>query len=288
MHGGVVATVMDSAAAVALGRLRGEQLRRDNPHATVEMNVSLISAARPGDELIVEGRVLKLGRAVAFCEAEARRRSDSELIAKGRFTFAISTRKLRVSTRGSMATVYIGLGANIGNREANLRMALRGLTRMARVEAVSSLYETDPVGSVQDHPPSTTPSAASRPASSRNLSCASSRASNTRSAAAPAARRRPTPDRPRYPPLRGSRASRAQISQSPTRASLSAHSSSSRWPKSRRTRAIRRRDKTVAELARRWGRAASVRSSRPDGTVSPDQRKGCGSNGQRKDNQPDS
>jgi 2-amino-4-hydroxy-6-hydroxymethyldihydropteridine diphosphokinase len=47
-----------------------------------------------------------------------------------------------------MAAVYLGLGANIGNREANLRMALRGLTRMARVEAVSSLYETDPIGSV--------------------------------------------------------------------------------------------------------------------------------------------
>jgi 2-amino-4-hydroxy-6-hydroxymethyldihydropteridine diphosphokinase len=48
-----------------------------------------------------------------------------------------------------MATVYLGLGANIGNREANLRMALRGLARTARVEAVSSLYETDPIGSVQ-------------------------------------------------------------------------------------------------------------------------------------------
>jgi 2-amino-4-hydroxy-6-hydroxymethyldihydropteridine diphosphokinase len=47
-----------------------------------------------------------------------------------------------------MATVYLGLGANIGNREANLRTALRDLTRMARVEAVSSLYETDPIGSV--------------------------------------------------------------------------------------------------------------------------------------------
>jgi 2-amino-4-hydroxy-6-hydroxymethyldihydropteridine diphosphokinase len=51
-----------------------------------------------------------------------------------------------------MATVFLGLGANIGNREANLRMALRGLTRMARVEAVSSLYETDPIGSVRDQP----------------------------------------------------------------------------------------------------------------------------------------
>lgn len=89
MHGGVAATVMDSAAAVALGRLRGEKMRRDNPHATVEMNVGLIVPARPGEELVIEGRVLKLGRSVAFCEAEARRRSDGELIAKGRFTFAI-------------------------------------------------------------------------------------------------------------------------------------------------------------------------------------------------------
>jgi 2-amino-4-hydroxy-6-hydroxymethyldihydropteridine diphosphokinase len=48
-----------------------------------------------------------------------------------------------------MATVYIGLGANIGNREANLRMALSGLTRMARVGNVSSLYETEAVGPEQ-------------------------------------------------------------------------------------------------------------------------------------------
>ena len=31
-------------------------------------------------------------------------------------------------------------------------MALHGLTRMARVEAVSSLYETDPISSVRDQP----------------------------------------------------------------------------------------------------------------------------------------
>lgn len=48
-----------------------------------------------------------------------------------------------------MATVYLGLGSNLGNREANLRMALRGLTRLARVKAVSSLYETDPIGPEQ-------------------------------------------------------------------------------------------------------------------------------------------
>jgi 2-amino-4-hydroxy-6-hydroxymethyldihydropteridine diphosphokinase len=45
-----------------------------------------------------------------------------------------------------MTAVHLGLGSNLGNREANLRAALRGLWRMARVEAVSALYETEPVG----------------------------------------------------------------------------------------------------------------------------------------------
>jgi 2-amino-4-hydroxy-6-hydroxymethyldihydropteridine diphosphokinase len=48
--------------------------------------------------------------------------------------------------------VYIGLGSNLGNREGNLRMALRLLEPLCRVEAVSSLYETAPVG-VEDQPP---------------------------------------------------------------------------------------------------------------------------------------
>ena len=45
-----------------------------------------------------------------------------------------------------MAIVYLGLGSNLGNREANLRAAVRGLWRRGRVETVSSLYETEPVG----------------------------------------------------------------------------------------------------------------------------------------------
>ncbi|MDP2949156.1 MAG: 2-amino-4-hydroxy-6-hydroxymethyldihydropteridine diphosphokinase [Chloroflexota bacterium] len=50
------------------------------------------------------------------------------------------------------AAVYVGLGANVGNRLANLRMALDRLGTLARVEGVSSLYETAPVG-VSDQPP---------------------------------------------------------------------------------------------------------------------------------------
>jgi 2-amino-4-hydroxy-6-hydroxymethyldihydropteridine diphosphokinase len=48
--------------------------------------------------------------------------------------------------------VYLGLGSNLGNREGNLRMALHLMDPLCRVEEVSSLYETVPVG-VDDQPP---------------------------------------------------------------------------------------------------------------------------------------
>ncbi len=88
-HGGVATTLMDSAAAMALSGLKRAKGRSLTSHATVEMNASLIAPARPGDELLVEGRVLRLGRTVAFVESEVRRRHDSVLVAKGRFTFAL-------------------------------------------------------------------------------------------------------------------------------------------------------------------------------------------------------
>jgi 2-amino-4-hydroxy-6-hydroxymethyldihydropteridine diphosphokinase len=43
-----------------------------------------------------------------------------------------------------MSTVYIALGSNLGNRQANMAMALRMLPPLARVEAVSPLYESPP------------------------------------------------------------------------------------------------------------------------------------------------
>jgi 2-amino-4-hydroxy-6-hydroxymethyldihydropteridine diphosphokinase len=39
-----------------------------------------------------------------------------------------------------MTRVFLGLGANVGNREENLRLALRWLATRCRVVAVSSLY----------------------------------------------------------------------------------------------------------------------------------------------------
>ena len=87
MHGGVLTTLMDEALGAVVASVRGMDTMRAAPHATVEMNVSFLAGARPGDEIVVEGRALKVGRSVAFGEAEARRRGSDDLIAKGRFTY---------------------------------------------------------------------------------------------------------------------------------------------------------------------------------------------------------
>ncbi len=42
-------------------------------------------------------------------------------------------------------TVYLSLGANVGDRAANLREALRRLQELGAIAAVSSIYETEPV-----------------------------------------------------------------------------------------------------------------------------------------------
>jgi 2-amino-4-hydroxy-6-hydroxymethyldihydropteridine diphosphokinase len=50
-------------------------------------------------------------------------------------------------------TGYLGLGSNVGDREAHLRAAIAGLEAAGvEVDAVSSAYETEPVGEVLDQP----------------------------------------------------------------------------------------------------------------------------------------
>jgi 2-amino-4-hydroxy-6-hydroxymethyldihydropteridine diphosphokinase len=48
---------------------------------------------------------------------------------------------------------YLGLGSNVGDRESHLRAAVEALREHGvEVQAVSSLYETEPVGEVLDQP----------------------------------------------------------------------------------------------------------------------------------------
>lgn len=45
-----------------------------------------------------------------------------------------------------MVTVYLSLGSNLGNRQDNLDWALNFLSQRLRVEKVSSVYDTEPLG----------------------------------------------------------------------------------------------------------------------------------------------
>jgi GTP cyclohydrolase-4 len=45
-----------------------------------------------------------------------------------------------------MVTAYLGLGSNLGDRKQNLARALKLLSQHLKIEQVSSIYETEPVG----------------------------------------------------------------------------------------------------------------------------------------------
>ena len=47
-----------------------------------------------------------------------------------------------------MVTVHLSLGSNLGNRQENLDKALDFLSQRLRVEQISSIYETEPVGNI--------------------------------------------------------------------------------------------------------------------------------------------
>lgn len=45
-----------------------------------------------------------------------------------------------------MAIAYLSLGSNLGNRQRNLKQALRLLSLQVKIDKLSSIYETEPVG----------------------------------------------------------------------------------------------------------------------------------------------
>lgn len=90
VHGGVITTLLDSAIGIALSVLRGREVMRRRPHATIEMSTSFLVQAHAGDEIVVEGRVVRTTETLAFGEAEALRAADGEVLAMSRLTFAIS------------------------------------------------------------------------------------------------------------------------------------------------------------------------------------------------------
>ena len=81
-HGGILAALIDFAADFSLVRQMG------SPVPTVDIRVDYHRLAKPGD-LIVKGRVIKLGKQFSTCEAQIYDLAGA-LIASGRGTYITS------------------------------------------------------------------------------------------------------------------------------------------------------------------------------------------------------
>jgi len=46
-------------------------------------------------------------------------------------------------------TAYLGLGSNLGDRQANLDRALEFLSQRLRIKKISSMYDSEPVGNIE-------------------------------------------------------------------------------------------------------------------------------------------
>jgi uncharacterized protein (TIGR00369 family) len=84
-HGGVICTLLDIAMGTAARCTIGV------PVMTLDMQTSFIGPGR--GVLIGEGRVLRAGRSILFCEAEVTAEDTGELIAKGSGVFKAARTK---------------------------------------------------------------------------------------------------------------------------------------------------------------------------------------------------
>ncbi|MBI4461307.1 MAG: PaaI family thioesterase [Acidobacteria bacterium] len=89
VHGGVIATLVDTALGMALFTLVPPQTRM----ATIEMSVNYLAAHRSG-RLRAEARVLRLGRRIAVGEVDVWNRRR-ERVAKSLLTYAIRRKRER-------------------------------------------------------------------------------------------------------------------------------------------------------------------------------------------------
>jgi uncharacterized protein (TIGR00369 family) len=85
VHGGAIASLLDSVVVPAVGGAYGADARL----STVDMHVQFMSAL-VRDDVVAEGWIVRRGRSVVFCESEARAASTGKLVARAVLTFNVA------------------------------------------------------------------------------------------------------------------------------------------------------------------------------------------------------
>lgn len=80
LHGGAIAAFVDIIGSAAIFTTGAK-----SSGVSVEINVSYLDAAKLGEEIEIEGKVLRVGKAIAFVTVDLRKKTG-QLVAQGRHT----------------------------------------------------------------------------------------------------------------------------------------------------------------------------------------------------------
>ncbi|OXU25350.1 acyl-coenzyme A thioesterase 13 [Nasonia vitripennis] len=78
LHGGYTSTLVDCISTYALMTHKAGV-----PGVSVDLHVTFLKAAVPGDVVSIDARTIKAGRTLAFLEVELSKKDDGALIARG-------------------------------------------------------------------------------------------------------------------------------------------------------------------------------------------------------------
>ncbi|XP_074543433.1 acyl-coenzyme A thioesterase 13 [Halichoeres trimaculatus] len=81
LHGGMTATLVDVISTVAI-----MNTERGAPGVSVDMNITYMSAAKMGEDVLITAEVLKQGRTLAFASVDLTSKVTGKMIAQGRHT----------------------------------------------------------------------------------------------------------------------------------------------------------------------------------------------------------
>lgn len=79
LHGGFTATLVDQMSTLALLTHADENLAAG---VSIELNVSFLSPANVGDQILIEASTLRKGRNLAYLTVDIFKKEDRKLIAK--------------------------------------------------------------------------------------------------------------------------------------------------------------------------------------------------------------
>ncbi|XP_077625684.1 acyl-coenzyme A thioesterase 13 [Crocuta crocuta] len=81
LHGGMTATLVDNISTLALISVEGGA-----PGVSVDMNITYMSPAKIGEEIVITAYVLKQGKTLAFASVDVTKKATGKLVAQGRHT----------------------------------------------------------------------------------------------------------------------------------------------------------------------------------------------------------